>query len=781
MEKQDFNKDWHWLRENEEELSIQLPHDAMQYARRYAEAPTSSGCGYYEGGYYRYRKTFFVPQNWISKHILFQFEGIYQNSIIKINGRIAGGEKYGYIPFFVEADDYLQYGKVNVIEVEADNSKVPNSRWYTGGGIYRPVWLWIGEKGGLEPESVRIATLSCNPATISIATDPIQDGTMEYIIQKNGKMVAAACGENTQVTIPNAMLWDAQSPERYQCTAILKKDGIEIDRLEISFGIRVITWSNKGFFINGKSVKLKGGCIHHDNGILGARSYTGSEWRKVKRLKNAGFNAIRSSHNPANPALIEACDALGVYLIDETWDMWYKRKNKYDYAEVFEQNWKADVKKLVKRDYNHPSIIMYSIGNEVSEPATEKGLQLAKEIVAMFHSLDDTRPVTGGMNLTIIADSAKGKDIYGKDGGRDKSGEKRLQGMSSQEFNKLVSIVGAGKNDKANTDEADAAISPVMDALDIAGYNYGSGRYLIDKEKHPDRIIFGSETFPQDISKNWTMVEEHSHLIGDFMWTAWDYIGEAGGGAWAYTEDGRGFEKPYPWLLADMGGFDILGNPGGEVFWAGAVWKCLHSPIICVQPVNHPNIEPFKSCWRGTNSFPSWSWKNCEGNKAIVEVYAVGEEAILYINDKLIASRPVVDGRAVFETVYEPGTIHAEIKYPDKNHKSSAHLCSAKGKLQISLICEEHPVPDDNIRYIDIAIVGENQVVESNADIELKVTVTGGELLGMGSARPRTKEDYLVGSCSTYYGRAQAVVSQVDKICSISVSGADMETVTITL
>lgn len=781
MKKQDFNNDWLWLRDNEEAFAVRLPHDAMQYAERYADAPTSSGCGYYEGGIYRYRKTFFVPENWASKHILFQFEGVYQNSTVKINGNIAGGEKYGYIPFFVEADDHLQYGMENVIEVEADNSKVPNSRWYTGGGIYRPVWLWIGEKGGLEPESVKITTLSCHPATIAIKTEPIPDGTMDYIIQKNGKTVAVSCGENTRVTILDAMLWDAQSPERYQCIAILKKNGVEIDRSEINFGIRVISWSNNGLFINGKKVKLKGGCLHHDNGILGARSYAASEWRKVETLKKAGFNAIRSSHNPANPALIEVCDTLGVYLIDETWDMWYKRKNPYDYAVFFEENWKSDVKKLVERDYNHPSIIMYSIGNEVSEPASEKGMQLAKEIIAMFHSLDDTRPVTGGMNLAIIADSATGKELYGKDGGRDKSNEKRLSGMSSQDFNKLVQMVGAGKNDRANTEEADAAISPIMDALDIAGYNYGSGRYLIDKEKHPDRVIFGSETFPQDIAKNWAMVEAHPHLIGDFMWTAWDYIGETGSGAWAYTEDGRGFDKPYPWLLADMGAFDILGNPGGEVFQTMAVWKCLPHPVICVQPVNHPDFEPFKSCWRGTNSLPSWSWRGCDGNRAVIEVYAAGEEATLYVNEKIIATAPVTGGRAVFETVYEPGTIWAEITGPNKSRKSSAHLCSARGNLQINVTCEKSAVPDDNICYVNIAIVGENQIVESNADTALKVTVTGGELLGMGSARPRTEENYLNGCCRTYYGRAQAVVFQADETCSVTVSGDNMETVTVTL
>ncbi len=480
--------------------------------------------------------------------------------------------------------------------------------------------------------------------------------------------------------------------------------------------------------------------------------------RRVKMLKDAGFNAIRSSHNPCSRALLDACDKLGVYVMDEAWDMWYNHKNKYDYASQWRENYKSDLLAIVSRDYNHPSVILYSIGNEVSEPARDEGVEAAKEMVSLLHEADPTRPVTGGFNLMIITSAKKGKGVYDENGGgRDESGDKAMAGMNSTLFNMVTNMVGTGMNKSANSKKADAAVSPVMDALDICGYNYASGRYPLDGKLHPDRLIFGSETFPQDIAKNWEMVKEYPYLIGDFMWTAWDYLGEAGLGAWGYTPDSKGFNKPYPWLLADTGAMDILGNPNGEMFLAQAAWGQLDAPKIAVQPINH-DTKPAKMVWRGTNAIPSWSWRGCEGKKAVVEVYTNQPTVELFQDGKSLRQKKTKLCKAVFKTAYHPGRLEAVSFDASGREMGRSALTSANGALRLTVAAEVSEADTGEIVYIPVAVTDENGVVESNADSAVAVTVEGGELLAFGSADPRTEDRFDAGKYTTYYGRALAVV-----------------------
>lgn len=784
MIRQKFNDNWFFRKQGEKAgRCMMLPHDAMLEEKRNKENPTGSAGAYFGTGIYEYEKELEVPAEWEDKHVELQFEGVYKNSKVYVNGKEAGGAAYGYIPYFVNLDGALNYGAVNTIKVVADNSEAPNSRWYSGAGIYRPVWLWTGEKAHILPEGIRVTTLSYEPAVIRVEVKTegteggheISEGTeIEIRICDGENVVAAASGPVAEITIPNAKLWSEDAPNLYTCKAVLKKDGHAADEAETAFGIRMIEWSSKGLFVNGKNTLLRGGCVHHDNGILGAVSFEESEFRRVKMLKDAGYNAIRSAHNPAAEAMLCACDRYGVYVMDESWDMWYGKKSKYDYANDFMENYKTDLEAMVSRDYNHPSVIMYSIGNEVSEPAQKKGVALAKEMGEILRTSDPSRPVTAGLNLMIIANSAKGKGIYDEDGGRrDDSSEQKMNGMNSTMFNFITSMVGTGMNKAANGKQADTVTTPVMETLDICGYNYASGRYANEGKIHPKRIVVGSETFPQDIAKNWKMVKEYPYLIGDFMWTAWDYLGEAGIGAWAYTPDGKGFNKPYPWLLGDVGAMDILGNPNGEVFWAQAAWDLLDNPCIAVQPVNHPGVTPAKGSWRGTNALPSWSWKDCDGNKAVAEVYTNAAKVELYINGRKVKSAKVKDCRAVFKLRYEPGELRA-IAYDASGKKAGESvLVSATGKTKVSVIREEqyHIIKTDakngsiqngDIVYYDISIIGENGVVESNDDRKLSVRVEGGELLGFGSANPRTEENYLSGTFTTYYGKAQAVVRVTD-------------------
>ena len=368
--------------------------------------------------------------------------------------------------------------------------------------------------------------------------------------------------------------------------------------------------------------------------------------------------------------------------------------------------------------------------------------------------------VTAGFNLMIIKSASKGKGVYKEDGsGRDDSADQKMGGMNSTMFNLITSIVGTGMNKAANGAAADKITSPSLDLLDIAGYNYASGRYAGEGELHPDRLIVGSETFPQDIVKNWRMAEKFPWLCGDFMWTAWDYLGEAGIGAWAYTSDGKGFNKPYPWLLADTGAMDILGNPNGEMFLAQAVWHTGKPVRMAVQPVNHPGVKPAKAVWRGTNAIPSWSWQGCEGNKAVVEVYVDAAFVKLALDGKVIGKKKIKDCRAVFSIKYIPGRLTAVAYDEQENEIGRDTLVSAGNDVAPVLKVENKmTVKEGDIFSVNIAMRDSKGVVESNADEELRLSVAGGELLAFGSANPRTEERFDSGSYSTWYGRAMAVI-----------------------
>lgn len=777
MEKFAFNDGWMYGVKGREKKRVVLPHDAMLAEERDAGSAGGSACAFFPGNIYEYEKVFAVPEEWREKHVVFQFEGVYRNAVVSINGKKAGGAAYGYIPFFVDGDEFLTYGAENRISVTADNSMQPNSRWYSGGGIYRPVNLWVGKKNGIEPEGIRVTTVSIQPPRICVEVETVSRELLVEIL--DGERIVASgqpdrAGEENRITleIPGGKLWSAEKPECYTCRVTLSEGGEVVDVAEAFFGIRKLEWSKKGFFVNGKETLLRGGCIHHDNGILGAAAYAESEWRRVRMLKQAGYNALRISHNPSSTAMLEACDALGMYMIDETWDMWYNRKTKFDYGMDFMEHYEADIRSLVSRDYNHPCVVMYSIGNEVSEPAQKRGVELAERMVEYFHALDHIRPVTAGINLMIISRSAKGNGIYSEDGeGRDTSNEKKMQGMNSTVFNMITSMVGTGMNKGANSKKADAATSPVLDALDIAGYNYASGRYPLEGKAHPDRVLYGSETFPQDIAKNWEMVKKYPYLVGDFMWTAWDYLGEAGIGAWAYTPDGKGFDKPYPWLLADVGALDILGNPNGQMFWAQAVWGLLQGPVIAVRPVNHPGVTPAKGSWRGTNALPTWSWHGCEGNRAVVEVYTDAAEVELYLNERKLGRKKVKGCRAVFRTKYEPGALKAVSFDSAGNQTGEGNLKTAEEiglwltpetglakTVQGETTASGRTLETGEVAYIRVRLGDGNHNVEANADEKISVMVSGGELLGFGSANPRTEERYDSGSFATYYGQALIAV-----------------------
>ncbi|MBR1694170.1 MAG: DUF4982 domain-containing protein, partial [Selenomonas sp.] len=555
-------------------------------------------------------------------------------------------------------------------------------------------------------------------------------------IYDGSALLASGHGTAVELEIPDAVLWSEDSPKLYTCKAY-DADDTAVE----TFGIRTIEWSADGLKVNGRQTLLRGGCLHVDNGIVGAAAYDELEYRRVALMKAAGFNAIRSSHNPASRSLVDACDMLGMYLIDEAWDMWYHAKTQYDYASVWKDHYLDDLKAIAERDYNHPSVLMYSIGNELTEPAGDEGLAYADRMITLLHQIDPDRPVTAGVNLMILTSASKGKGSTKASGGS-------FSGMSSTLFNMMTQMVGTGMNKAANGKKADLATSPFLDRLDIAGYNYASGRYPKEGKAHPGRVIFGSETFPQDIVKNWKMVQKYPCLVGDFMWTAIDYLGEAGLGSWAWTPDGKGFNKPYPWLQSEAGMMDILGNPTGELYQAAAVWGKLDAPVICVQPLGHKGKKPAKAVWRGTNSIPSWSWKGCEGEKATVEVYACDAERIeLFLSGKRIGQKKVKDGKATFKVKYAPGTLTAAA-FNKKGEQTGAATLTSAGETGIQMDIPEKARPGEII-FIPITLADKDDNVESHADDTLTVTVEGGELLAFGSANPRTEESFTAGTYTT--------------------------------
>lgn len=744
----DFCKNWEFSKIGDEgSMLVTLPHDAMIHEKREAECESGSAGAYFPGGVYEYKKTFDVPTEWEGKKVLIRFEGVYRKAEIYMNGVKIGRIVNGYTERTFELAHVLNYGAENTLKVVVNNSELPNSRWYSGSGIYRPVTLFVLEQSYIALDGVKIATVSYAPAKIAVSVRHI-GGEVSVSILDRDKIMAEGLGDEIELEIPDAKLWNDDTPFLYTCKVTLQDNGSIMDSRECAFGIRMIEWSPQGLLVNGQETLLRGGCVHHDNGILGACAYAEAEERKVRIMKEYGYNAIRSAHNPCSRAMLDACDRLGMYMMDETWDMWYQHKNKYDYASDFMDHYEDDIVSMIQKDYNHPSVIMYSIGNEVSEPAKGEGMELARKMIDIMHGLDVSRPVTVGLNLMILANAAKGKEMYRADGGINAEAAGGISGdtaqdaegvvgdtqqmpdmsqMNSTMFNQLTMMIGTGMNHSADGEEADKATSSILDAVDIAGYNYASGRYPLEREAHPNRIVLGSEIFPQDIAVNWEMVEQYPYLIGDFMWTAWDYLGEAGIGAWAYTEEAISFDKPYPWLLGGAGAIDLIGHGDGSALLAKAVWGKNNGKLgIAVTPANHPGVEIIKSAWRGTNAIPSWSWKGCEGNPVTVEVYTRTVRVALLLNGEVIGEADTENCKVSFETVYQPGVLSAVGYDENGTAVESGSLQSATGTNSIYLKVENTERDNEELVFINVDICGENGEIESNADEVLTIDAVGG-------------------------------------------------------
>lgn len=737
MKKALLNDDWQFSLDGKSFCPVTLPHDARQTSGRAAAAPSGGSGAYYLGGCYTYTKALTLSADQAAGSVQLLFDGVYRKTEVRVNGTHVGGACYGYTSFLVDCSDHVRAGE-NAVEVIVHAEDEPSSRWYSGAGIYRNVWLLTAPEAHIEPFGLRVATVSYEPAVLHITTVHSGGDCVKVTVWDNDTPVAATQGDDVELTVPDAHLWSDKSPYLYRCTAELYRGGKVVDNCETAFGIRALRWDTTGFYVNGQRTMLRGGCIHHDNGILGAVSLPEWEERRLLILKDAGFNAIRSAHNPASTALLDACDRLGLYVMDEGWDMWYTRKSAADYGQDFPAHWQDDVTAMTRRGFNHPSIVLYSIGNEVTEPHDEKGIAQGREIAALFRRLDPTRPVTIGLNMALLAMSAMGFGLYDN---VDQPVQKRDAAANSAVFNATVNqnrnlVMASCKP------EVDALCTPILEAVDIAGYNYGVPRYPLDAKAHPNRVVVGSETFPHELAATWKLLENCPYVIGDFMWTAWDYMGECGIGTWAHSPDALEFDKPYPWKLADVGAFDLIGTPTGEALWVKAVWCGKTS--LAVRPVPYPSETLARGAWRGTNAVPGWSWQGCDGIPAEVEVYTPAPTAALYLNGQLVAKQKTRDMRALFTLPYAPGILEAAALDADEQELVRTQLTSAQGPLHWTLH-PEAPLHKGQTAFVDVALTDDAGNIECNADATLTVQVDGGKLLGFGSAEPRTACEFAAG------------------------------------
>ncbi len=484
--------------------TIDLPHDWSIESKPDKDNPSGAGGGYFPGGIGWYRKTFHAPASWKGRRVSIEFDGVYRDATVYLNGHKLGTHPYGYTSFAFDLTPELHDSGANVLAVRVDNSAQPNSRWYSGSGIYRHVRVVVTDPTHVAHWDVFVSTLQATAVSASvsvrtqIANESARDAVVTVetaLIDKAGNkagsahsrlnIVAGNEGEVSQeIAVTNPSLWSPESPELYRAVSTIREDGKVIDQVTTPFGIRTLAWSaEKGLLLNGQPIKLHGGSVHHDNGPLGAAAFDRAEERRVELLKAAGMNAVRTAHNPPSPAFLDACDRLGLLVLDEPFDVWTAHKVKYDYAGDFNPWWKQDISSMVLRDRNHPSIVIWGIGNEIPELEVDRGATLARELVDQVHALDNTRPLTLAFPGTTTQPTAEA----------------------------------------------------VFSQLDITGYNYNIlPTYQKDHQQLPARIMLTTESWPAKAFPLWEVSHDNPYILGDLTWTAMDYLGESGIGAWQY-------------------------------------------------------------------------------------------------------------------------------------------------------------------------------------------------------------------------------------------------------
>ncbi|MCF8357900.1 MAG: DUF4982 domain-containing protein [Prolixibacteraceae bacterium] len=719
-----------------EDLSNQEPGKVVGPFSK--ESIGTTATGYTVGGTAWYRKSFSLDKDERFSQVIINFDGVYMNSEVWVNGKLAGKHPYGYTAFHFDITEFLNpAGTPNVIDVKVKNEG-KNSRWYSGSGIYRHVWL-------IQKQPIRIAhnglfvnteSISENEADIAVfatvenSINNNADVKLHIrIVDANGKVAAISetpvksiqsGTENMiqRINVPQAKLWSTANPNLYTAEVEVIANGKVTDQTITTFGIRTIHFdAKKGFTLNGKPLLLKGGNLHHDNGFLGSATIDRAEERRVELMKANGFNAIRASHNPPSKQFLDACDRLGILVMDEAFDQWVRPKNPQDYHLYFRDWWKKDLKSMIYRDRNHPSVIFWSIGNELNERADSLGYAIRKELVAEAHKLDSTRPVTEGV--------CEFWDHWGREW---------------------------------------STAAPVFDDLDVAGYNYLQKQFEADHAEYPDRIIVSTESHAADAYAYWRGVEKNPYVIGDFVWTGMDHLGETGCGNSKISEEPgpRVGLQPWPWFSNYCGDIDLCGNKKPQSYYRDVVWDNCKIEMMVHTPIPEGMVETF-SYWGWPDEYTSWNWAGHEGKLMDVRVFAKSPMVRLELNGKVIGEQTIDTSKGItanFKVPYEPGVLKA-IALNEGKEIASKELRTTGAPAKIKLIADRSTIEAsrNDLSYISVEVTDDEGHVIPDAAVPVTLTVSGvGEIAGSGNANPTDMKSFNSPVCKTFRGKALAIL-----------------------
>ena len=744
QQQQLFDAGWQFTR-NGKTINVNLPHDWDIYTNPDPTAgATGTGGGWYAGGKGEYRKTFKTPAK--AEVVKLHFEGVYQKAEVYVNGQKAGQHAYGYTPFTVDITPYLYIGtkQDNEVLVKVDNSEQPNCRWYSGSGIYRHVWLQTLPALHIKENGVIVTTPKVTEqqavVNVEVTVQNESNSDQKAVVAVDNlqhKPITLKAGECKAVTfsfgIDNPTLWSPDTPHLYETTVEIYSDlGPLMAHTAVPFGIRSVSFdADKGFLLNDKPLLINGACVHHDDGVLGAMAFDAAEIRKVRQMKDAGFNLIRTSHNPTTRAFLDACDSIGMLVIDEAFDGWRQSKNPYDYSTLIDSCYREDIQAMVGRDINHPSIVCWSIGNEVMERKDIRVITTARQLKQAILEMDDTRPVT-----EALCSWDSDWEIY----------------------------------------------DPHAEVLDVVGYNYMIHKHKGDHQRDPRRVMWQTESYPRDAFKNWQLVRDHPYIVGDIVWTGLDYLGESGIGRYYYDGERPGehyVDGGQPdWHGAYCGDVDITGwrkpishyremlwgpTPGPSLLREGGVYLAVKEPNGY-----HGTIR--ETAWSVWPTWESWNWPGWEGKPIEVEVYTKAPEVTLYLNDKLIGTKAVnetTEYKAVFTVPYEPGTLRA------KTMQGESILATASGPAALRLTPDRHIITADgqDLAFITVEVVDAEGRVCPNAAIPCEAVVKGqGQLMAFASADLKDREPYTSSKVTTWKGRALLVVRSTKKKGNVQVS-----------
>jgi beta-galactosidase len=749
-----FDSEWRFLRadaagaetpgfDDRSWRTLDLPHDwSIEDLPSTNGAPPSpfdsahsaggASTGFVVGGTGWYRKHFTLPASEAGKDVTICFDGVYMNADVWINGRHLGNHPYGYTPFVFDLTPYLNpAGQENVLAVQVRNVG-RNSRWYSGSGIYRHVWLAVADPAHIPFFGIRVLTtnISNSTASVRVLTTVENDRSADAAIRLRARLIApdgkATKPQEIEIHVPagthqeftqdfsvnNPALWSLNNPALHRAEVELVENQKSLDRAGATFGIRTISFSvANGFELNGQTVKLKGGCMHHDDGPLGSATIDRAEERRVQLMKAYGFNAIRTSHNPPSPAFLDACDRCGVLVIDEAFDCWEEGKNPDDYGKDFDAWWQRDLDSMLLRDRNHPCVILWSIGNEIPQRATERGYVIAKQLSDEVHRLDATRPVT-----------------------------------------EAVCALWDGR--------PWSATEKTFSFLDVGGYNYMWRQYVPDHNKFPSRIMVGTESYPRELFENWQAVLANSWVIGDFVWTAWDYLGETGIGNAVGNSANR-----YPWFNAWCGDIDICGFKKPQLYYRDVVWGNAKIALAVHAPL--PEGRPERvSGWGWPDERQCWTWPGSEGKPLDVTVYSSCQSVRLELDGKEISTERVNNKMvAKFKVPYQPGELRA-VGLTGGKPVASASLRTADEPKEIRLTADRSTIRADrnDLSYVTVEVVDRRGTVVPTAEISIRFTVTGaGELVATGSPAPNDPSSFHIPVRKTFEGHCLAVLRPAGK------------------